>query len=345
MASVIRTPLRAYPRIGYQQVQRAGGQVPGGLVAGDHQQQPELAELPIAEALAVHLGGRQQADQVVLWRGPALRGHAERVAERLDERLPVRVHVAAAVLGVVEAHQVVAPPVEQVTILLGQAEQLRQHQQGQLGGQLGDHVELVPLPYRRHQPARVRGDAVGQPADRARREDRGDHLADPGVLRCVHVGQQLAHEIQIGGCARIVEEGPLGRRGEDLGLPGHRDDRVVRGDRPVPASPLLDPAGRTVPPQRRLGNPTHRLYAPPPGELLMRNGLAVGRRMGDVCRMCDVCQMCDVRPIGHFDGPRREGQGHVGSPICWPPVASQSERRRSLRILPVDSRGSAGTAW
>ena len=121
-----------------------GDQVAGGLVSGDREQEEEEVDLEPGETLAVDLGLTQHADQVVARVGPLLLGELGRVRVELHRR-DRGVLFGDAVLGVFAADHAVRPVEQLVAVLLGDAHEVGDDLQWQLGGDVDDEVALTPL--------------------------------------------------------------------------------------------------------------------------------------------------------------------------------------------------------
>ena len=130
---------------------------------------------------------------------------------------------------------------------------------------------------------------VLEPSDRPGREAAGDDLAQPGVLRRVHVQQHGL--LQVDGVAchplRPRRDGTVGRAAEDVAALRHLFDVGVLGDKPVALVAEAAGAARYVDPVDRLG--LAQL-----GELLHGQALEVQRRVQEVevCWNVGGCHVC-----------------------------------------------------
>ena len=203
--------------------------VAGGLVAGDHEQQPEHLELGVGEPLAVDLGVDDAADDVVARVGPAVGGHGQAVLHHPGQRG----HRLLGVLGgagVVGAEQGVAPLEDEVPVVAGACRR----------GRRAPAPASRPRPHRpgRTRPRAGRGSRVAfvlhrrpEPLDRPRREDRLQDPPQPAVARVVHVQHHLAeHGEAVVGERR--QEGAARLRREPLLVAVDLGDERVRGDHP-----------------------------------------------------------------------------------------------------------------
>ena len=135
---------QALPLLGVLEegVHGARHEVAGRLVAGHGEEEEEQLELELAQLLAVDLDRGEHAHEVGVGVDPLL-------AEELGG-VGVELHGGdhgllglALVLGVLVAHHAVGPLEHAVAVLLGDAEQLGDDLEGQLGGEVGDEVGLA----------------------------------------------------------------------------------------------------------------------------------------------------------------------------------------------------------
>ena len=109
-----------------QEQQAVGDEVAGGLVAGDREQQKERPELEHADPLAVDLAGHERGHEIVARLLDLALPQLVRVLQHLEPGHH-RVDGIVAVLGILAAQRPVAPIEELVTVVLGHAQQVRDH--------------------------------------------------------------------------------------------------------------------------------------------------------------------------------------------------------------------------
>ena len=141
-------------RVGHQQVplvrvleervHAVGDGVAGGLVARHRQQHEEQVEVHLGEGVALDLGVEQRGHDVLAWLRPALLGQLLGVHEHLDLSLG-DVLLADLVLGVLGAHHPVGPVEQLEPVLARHAQQLGDHLQRQLGGDVDDEVAVTAV--------------------------------------------------------------------------------------------------------------------------------------------------------------------------------------------------------
>ena len=136
---------QALPLLGVQEegVHGARHQVAGGLVAGHGEEEEEELELELAQLLAVDLDVGEHAHEVGV-------GVDALLAEELGG-VGVELHGGdhglfglGLVLGVLVADHAVGPLEHAVAVLLGDAEELGDDLEGELGREVGDEVGLGP---------------------------------------------------------------------------------------------------------------------------------------------------------------------------------------------------------
>ncbi len=221
--------------------------VPGGVVAGRHQQGEEVVELQVAQRLAVGGWFQEARDDVVVRATPAFGGgllgvpedlKAGRAAER-DEPELVGVHLVHHVVGVLRVRvrqQLVAPVHELLGVLVGYSQKATQHPHGQHPGHLGDEVELA-------QGQGVVQDPAGQVADRIlvglhgpAGEATVHQASQPGVVRRVQLHHGSTGLGLLG--VHLLQPDPL-ERGEVVPPVVGVDHVGVAGHRPEARSVLL----------------------------------------------------------------------------------------------------------
>ena len=170
----------------------------------------------------------------------ALVGHLHRVLDQLDRR---HRRVDVGVLGVLAGGHLVGPAEQLVAVLLRHAEQAGDGLQRQLAGHLLDEVAGALGGGGLGDVLGALGEFLLQPSDRAWGETARDDLAQPGVLRCVHVEQDGL--LQVDRVARHLlrpdRDGAVRRAAEDVAALGHLFDVGVLGDQPVAL--VAEPAG------------------------------------------------------------------------------------------------------
>ena len=162
------------------------------LVAGDRQQQEEEVEVHVRQRLAVDLAAEQRGDDVVARVAPSLLGQLLGVHEHLDLGLE-HLLVGHRVLRVLGADHAVAPLEDLVAVVAGHADELGDHLERELGGDLDDEVHLVALRHRRveHLIGELADVRLELP-DHPRGEAAVHQLAVPGVVRRVHQQHEVA---------------------------------------------------------------------------------------------------------------------------------------------------------
>ncbi len=244
-----------------------------------------------------------------------LLGHLHRVLNQLDRR-HLRVDVGE--LRVVAAGHLVRPVEQLAAILLRHAEQTGDRLQRQLARHLLDEVPGTCGRRSLGDLLRTLVEFVVQASDGPRSETAGDDLAQPGVVRRVHVEHDEPLHLDVLARDVVVEprDHPVFVAGEDVAAPRHLLDVVELGDRPVAA--VVESAARAgslfVPPDRR-GRPQL-------GKLLDRQPLSV-----------------DVG-VGEIEPGRKVGAGHAISPHCSPrrlaiQLAIQDTSSHSDALMPV----------
>ena len=171
-----------------EQVEQVARRAVGRLGPGRQQQAEEGVDGLVRELLAVHLGRDQVADDVLGRVGPPVGHHAgEVVAQRLGGG-------QAAVDVRHQADELDRPALELGEVLLGQAEQARDHPDRELEGQLAHQVgpavggEAVDL------LVDDRADELGLPAGQGLLAERvGHQVAVAAVLGVVHAEDHVAH--------------------------------------------------------------------------------------------------------------------------------------------------------
>ena len=226
--------------------------VAGGLVAGHRQHDDEEAELVIGQLLPVDVGLDQRRDDVVGRVLAPLVGHRHRVHDQFHRRLR-RIDIGE--LGILAAGHLVGPAEQLVAVVLRHAQQAGDGLQRQFARHLLDEVATA-------RGGRVLGDVLGalcelllQPTDRAGGESPGDDLAQPGVVRGVHVEHDAALQFDV--LARHFlgpgRDGAVLPTGEDVAAARHFLHVGVLGEDPVAV--VLEATGAVghVDPVDRLG--------------------------------------------------------------------------------------------
>jgi hypothetical protein len=184
-----RVVAHALPLVGVlpQPVDGVPEQLGGGLVAGDDHEEEEGDDVPVAEAVAVDLGGQQGVGEVVLG-ARAVRFHVPgEVAEDVGRCLhSLRRHLCPALLAV---NHGVGPGPQRVAVFARHSDHLADHVHGELAGELLDEVaapglgEGVQIVHRQ-------GPDVGlEVGDAAGCEAPAHQAPEPVVARRVH-GQE-----------------------------------------------------------------------------------------------------------------------------------------------------------
>ena len=159
------------------------------------------------------------------------------------------------VLGVLTAGHLVRPAEQLVAVVLRHAEQAGDGLQRQLARHLFDEVAGALR-------GRGLGDVLGalgkfvlQPPDGARGEAAGDDLAQPGVVRRVHVEHHAALQLDL--LARHLlrpgRDSAVRPAGEDIAALRHLFDVGVLGDQPIALVPEAAGAAGYVDPVDGLG--------------------------------------------------------------------------------------------
>ena len=209
-------------------------EVPGRLVAGHDQEEEEEVELELVELLALHLGVEEHRDEVLLGLEPPVGGQLLGVAYTCMAASPESTP-GDLVLGVLGADHAVGPVEDHAAVLLGDAEQLGDDEQRELGRDLLDEVGRAAL-------AHGVDDAVGVPDDlllevphHLGREALVDQAPVARVHGRVHVDH---HQLLLGQLVvvHLVEERAPPGRGEVLPVPVDVDAVVVAGDGPEAAA-------------------------------------------------------------------------------------------------------------
>ena len=243
----------ALPLVGVLEegVHGAGHQVAGGLVAGHGEEEEEELELELAQLLPVDLDGGEHAHEVAVGLGALLGEQFGRVGVELHGGVH-GLGGLALVLGVLAAHHAVGPLEHLVAIVVGNAEELGDDLEGQLGREVGDEVGLALLDHLVDDGVGRAVDAGLEVAHHARREPLVHQSAVAGVERGVHVEhhQALLGDLVLG---QLEGHRPLGGRAEALVVPVHGDAVGVAGD-----GPEAGPA--------RLVLPVHRVVAAQVGQ-------------------------------------------------------------------------------
>ena len=172
-----------------QRAHPACDEVPGGLVAGDHQHDEEDRYFEVTEPVTVDLGVRDRGYQV--FAGLVSPEFSEQVGivVHLDERVLCRLHPGR-VLGVIpRPDQRVAPAEDLVTILGRNAGELADDDQRQLCGDVGDEVALAFRPDRIEYLGDDLTDLVFECRDHPWMEPFADEVAQPRMPGRVHVDQ------------------------------------------------------------------------------------------------------------------------------------------------------------
>ncbi len=155
----------------------AGHEVAGRLVAGHGQQEEEQLELEVAEVLALDLDGGEDAHEVGVGVDPLLGEELGGVGVELHGGGEGHLGLDL-VLGVLVADHAVGPVEHLVAVVLGDAEQLGDDLERELGRDLGDEVGLAGL----------------------------DHLVDDGVGGAVDALLEVAHHAR---GEPLVDEPPV----------------------------------------------------------------------------------------------------------------------------------------
>ncbi len=132
--------------IGQQRVHAVRGRVAGGLVAGDDEQQDEHVELGLGELVAVDLAVDELGDDVVAGLVGPLGPQLGRVHVELGRRRGAVVGAdLLLVLRVVRTDEPVRPVEEHVPLFLGDAHDVGDGLERQLGRHLGHEVARAAL--------------------------------------------------------------------------------------------------------------------------------------------------------------------------------------------------------
>ena len=221
-------------------------EVAGRLVAGHGEEEEEELELELAQLLAVDLDGGEHAHEVGV-------GVDALLAEELGG-VGVELHGGdhglfglALVLGVLVAHHAVGPLEHAVAVLLGDAEELGDDLEGELGREVGDEVGLGPVSMTESMMASAERWMLSSRSRTMRgREALVDEAPVAGVQGRVHVEhhQALLGLLVVG---HLEGHGALGGRAEALVVPVDGDAVVVAGDGPeAGAAGLVLPVHRVV---------------------------------------------------------------------------------------------------
>ena len=185
------------------------------------------------ELLALHLGADEDRDQVLLGGQLAAVGQLLGVAVHLHGRL-AGIGAGDLVLGILGTDHAVRPVEDHAPVLLGDAQQLGDDEQGQLGRDLLDEVRRAALAHRVD-------DAVGVPDDlrlEVAHHLRGEALVDQAAVARVHGRVHVDHHQLLLGQLVVLhlgeERAPPGR-GEVLPVAVDRHAVVVAGDGPEAA--------------------------------------------------------------------------------------------------------------
>jgi hypothetical protein len=217
-----------------------GQGVAGGLVAGDGEQQEEHVELELGEGVALDLGPEQDRHHVVL--GVLLAPGRQVVGVGVELHGGVEgVVVAAGVLGVVGADEAVRPVEDLEPVLLGDAEDVGDDLEGELGGDVGDEVALALLADGVDDARRPVAHGVVELLDHAGREALVDEQPVPRVQRRVHVEHHLLLHGE-GLVVHVGDHGPALGRGEALPVAVDLDHVGVAGE-----APEAGPVGLVLP--------------------------------------------------------------------------------------------------
>src|SRR5690349_19317004 len=103
-----REPMLLY-RPFAQCLQTARDEVPGRLVSGDDEQNPEVGELSVTEAAAISFCPQEQADEIIAGPPPLGGRHPAGILERFDEGPLIGLNITASVFRVIEADNMIAP--------------------------------------------------------------------------------------------------------------------------------------------------------------------------------------------------------------------------------------------
>ena len=224
--------LRLLRGVRRQVEERVAEELGGGLVAGDDHEEQEGHDLAVGEPVAVHLRGDQRRGQVVGRGTAALGHHLAVVAEEREGRLHAGLrYVADAVLTV---HDQVGEASYLVAVGHRHAHHLGDDVHRELAGEVVDPVGLAALGVGGEGALEV---ALGQRlhlrrqlADPARREGRGDQLADPRLLGAVEA-EEAHHPVRFG-----VPRGRVERDAHPVGehrvVAQHVEDVLVTRDHP-----------------------------------------------------------------------------------------------------------------
>ena len=180
-------------------------------------------------------------------------------------------------LGVLVAHHLVRPVEEFHPVLLGHTQQAGDGLQRQLAGHLLDEVAGTLGGGGLDDAPGTLGEVVAQPLDGSGGEAARDDLAQPGVLRRVHVQQDEFAPVDLLADRAVFVAGQRGllQAGEDVAAQRDLLDVLVLGHHPEPA--VVEPAFAErlfVPPDRR---GTAQL-----GQFLDRQSLGVDVRVGEI---------------------------------------------------------------
>ncbi len=160
--------------------------------------------------------------------------HLLGVAVHLHGRL-AGVDAGQLVLGVLRADHAVRPVEDHAAVLLGDAEELGDDEQRELGGDLLDEVGPAALAHGVDDPVRVADDLLLEVPHHFGGEALVDEPPVAGVHRRVHVDH---HQLLLGQLVvvHLVEQGAPPGRGELLPVAVDVHAVVVAGDGPEPAA-------------------------------------------------------------------------------------------------------------
>ena len=185
-------------------------EVAGGLVAGHREKEEEQLQLHLVQLLPLDLDLGEHAHQIVAGIGPLGGEQPGRVGIELHSGLLGDLALGL-VLGVLAADHAVGPVEHPVPVLVGDAEQIGDDDQGELGGDVGDEVGLPRLDHRVDDVVGGLVDVLVKLVDHPRREALVDQSPVAGVEGRVHVEHEhlLLGQVVI---AQLPEERGLPRR-------------------------------------------------------------------------------------------------------------------------------------
>ena len=122
---------------------------------------------------------------------------------------------------------------EHLAVAGGDTEQLADHGDGELEGEVVDDVEVARVAQRRQQLLGQHGDSGAEPFHRARSERLADEAADAGVIRRVHEQQDPGQHVagDVGDAAISPQTDEAGRIAVVAAPAGLAKDRLHRGVR------------------------------------------------------------------------------------------------------------------